>query len=150
MHPKVFEWFRDNIVQIAGDVPFFATQNEMLQQKGLPDAWVTMEIVEGATQRLTVGTRYFYQEHGSVTAVFVAKSGQGVLPGLVAGQRFADQIIDNPSQYLQIPLVEDNGREGTLRISNVGTPDPAPFEDGNWHLCSVVCAYTYDSVRGVA
>ncbi len=131
MHPKVFEWFTANIVAAAGsDVP--------------------MEVVDGATTRLTIGKKFLHREHGAVTAVFVAKSGTGLTASLAAGQRFADAMVNDPDTYFQTTLTEDDGRKGILQISNVGTPDPAPFEDGNWHLCSVVCAYTYDSVRGAA
>lgn len=146
MHPVVYDWFLANMQTFAGpDVPFIETQGTAPSQKNLPNIWMTMESDTSGMQRLTIGKQPIYREIGTVSCVFMTKSGLGIRDGLVAAQRLADEVRDN--RY-QTDLVEDSGRPGTLRIEDVSSPDPAPYEDGNWLLCSVICSYTYDSVRG--
>lgn len=146
MHPAVYDWFKANMQLFAGeDVPFHETQGQLVVQKNLPDLWMTMESDTSAISRLTIGGAAIFRESGTISCVFLGKSGRGIRDGLVAAQRLADEVRDN---HYQTELTEDSGRKGTLRLSDVSSPDPAPYEDGNWLLCTVVCAYTYDSVRG--
>lgn len=150
MHPVVYEWFKTNLPTFLGEgVPFFETQGQMLQQTNLPPMWATLELDTSAATWLSIGRPALHRESGTATAVFVAKSGKGVQPSLDAAQRFVDTLQDDKANY-QTELTEPSGRKGTLRIEGVGSPEPAPFEDGNWLLCSVVCVYSYDSVRGAA
>jgi len=146
MHPVVYDWFKANMQTMAGaEVPFYETQGIAPSNKNLPDLWMTMESDTSGMQRLTVGTQPIYREIGTVSCVFMGKSGLGIRAGLAAAQRLADDVRDN--RY-QTELTEESGRKGMLRIEDVSSPDPAPYEDGNWLLCTVVCSYTYDSVRG--
>lgn len=150
MHVAVYDWFFAQMQMFAGEgVPFYETQGKGMPNggKGLPDMWLTMEADTAALQRLTIGRNAIYRESGTVSCVFLGKSGVGIRDCLVAAQRLADYVRDN---VYQIELVEADGRGGTLRIENVSSPDPDPYEQGNWLLCSVMCAYTYDSVRGAA
>lgn len=146
MHPTVYDWFKDHMQQMVGpDVPFHETQGQLLVQKNLPDMWMTMETDTTSMNRITIGSPAIYREAGSVSCVYLIKSGRGFADSLVAAQRLADDMRDN---HYQTELTEVDGRAGTLRLENISSPDPAPYEDGNWLLCSVICAYTYDSVRG--
>lgn len=147
MHPVVYDWFKANMELFAGpDVPFHETQGQIPDNKNLPPMWLTMESDISTVQRLTIGLGALYRESGTVSCVFLAKSGLGIRDSLMAAQRLADEVRD---KHYQVELTESTGRKGTLRIENVSSPDPDPFEQGNWLLCSVICAYTYDSVRGV-
>jgi len=147
MNPVVYDWFRGRMAAGITDVPFYETQGIMLQQKELPEMWATMEVSNPGMLRLCVGEPALWREFGSLTVVFLGKSGRGVRDLLVQAQAFADTMREN---YYQIDLVEDSGTTGTLRVETIGSPEPDPYEDGNWMLCSVTCSYTYDSVRGAA
>lgn len=147
MNPVVYDWFRAQVDSGFEGVPFYATHGEMLQQKGLPNLWMTMETSNPSLDRLCVGNPALYRESGTVDIMFLVKSGRGPREALVAAQHFSDYMRNT---FKVVELVEDNGIVGNLQIPIVGAPDPDPFENGNWLLSSVSCTYTYDSVRGVA
>lgn len=149
MNPVVYDWFRARVEGGFEDAPFYATQGEMLEQKGLPNLWLTMETSNPSLDRLTVGNPALYRESGNVVFMFMIKSGLGPREALVAAQHFSDYMRNTFSPQA-IELTEDNGIVGNLQIPIVGAPDPDPFENGNWLLSSVSCTYTYDSVRGAA
>lgn len=142
-HPTVHTHFKARVPDVSG-VPFQETQGILRTQKGLPEVWCTLEYDDASTQRLTLGQVALWREYGTATVVFLAKAGHGPDELLRIGQAFADAMR---ADY-QNRLTEENGVIGTLRIENVGSPNPEPFEDGNWLVCSVACVYTYDSVRG--
>lgn len=146
MNPVVYGWFVQNIPALT-PVEFQETQGKLLSQKSLPELWCTVEWENGSRQRLTVGKRAIWREYGTATAVFVGKAGYGPAAVLAAAQQFAD-AVDVHEVIAGIELTEANDITGTMRIENVGTPNPEPYEDGNWLVCSVSCVYTYDSVRG--
>jgi len=142
-HPSVHTHFKVVVPDRSG-VPYQDTQGALRTQKGLPEVWCTLEYDNASVQRLTVGMPALYREYGTATAVFLAKAGHGPDELLRLGQAFADLMLAN----YQTTITEENGIVGTLRIENVSSPNPEPFEDGNWLVCSVACTYTYDSVRG--
>jgi len=147
MNPVVYDWFRARVDPGFEGAPFYATQGEMLEQKGLPNIWYTMETTNPTMDRLTIGDPALYREAGVVVIVFMVKAGRGPREALVAAQHFSDYMRNT---FKKVELTEDNGITGTLQFPLIGAPDPDPFENGNWLLCSVSCTYTYDSVRGVA
>ena len=146
MNPVVYKWFVATVPALT-PVEFQETQGILLAQKGLPDLWSTIEWDNGSRQRLTVGLRAIWREYGTATAIFLGKSGRGPTAVLEAAQAFAD-AMEVHDVVKGIKLVEPGDTTGKLRIENIGTPTPEPYEDDNWLVCSVSCVYTYDSVRG--
>lgn len=149
MHPVVYDWFKANMQSFSPGIPFYETQSVGMPNAGraLPDMWLTMETDTSGMQRLSVGVPAIFRESGTVSCVFLGKSGRGIRDCLVAAQKLADDVRDN---HYQTDLIEESGHKGTLRIEDVSSPDPDPYEQGNWLLCSVLCTYTYDSIRGAA
>lgn len=142
-NPVIYKWFKETIPANT-PLEFQETQGILVQQKGLPELWVTMEFDTGSRQRLSTGRRALWREFGTCTAVFLAKAGKGPEAVQLAAQAFADAM----GEVYQADLIEASGITGTLRIENIGTASADPYEDGNWLVCSVPCVYTYDSVRG--
>lgn len=147
MNPVVYDWFMARLEPGFEGAPFYRTQSEWLNEKNLPPIWFTWEMSNPTNDRLCIGEPALYRESGLVSVVFLEKSGRGVRASLVIAQHFADYMRNT---YKTMRLAEDNGIEGTLRLPIIGAPEPDPFENGNWSLCSVGFTYTYDSVRGTA
>lgn len=134
---------RELVKNLIPEAPFQKTIAILATPKNLPDLWCTLEFPDAGLQRLTVGETAIWREYGSFSLVLLAKSGYGEDALVELGSKLTRYARD-----LQTRLTEASGIVGSLRIDNVSPPNPEPYEDGNWATCSVVCVYTYDSVRG--
>ena len=140
----VKQWSERLVKAMVPSAPYQPTIGVLLEQKNLPEIWSTLEHADASNQRLTVGTSALWREFGNFTVILAGKAGFGPEPLEKLGQAFSDHAMPW-QERLRDPI---SGRWGTLRIDNVSPPNSEPYEDGNWLMCSVVCVYTYDSVRG--
>lgn len=141
--PVVREFAEKLIKQVMPEAPFQPTIGVLVTKKDLPELWSTLEFGTAVDQRLTIGRRYLNRETNNFDVILLGKAGFGPDPLIALLGKFRDVATD-----LSLRLTDTNGRSGTFRLDSVGPPNSEPFEDGNWLLASVVCVYTYDSVRG--
>ena len=147
MSSNLIRNFARALVQyVVPEAPFQKTISTIEQQKNLPDLWCTLEFTDAGSQRLTVGVSALWREFGSFSLVLLGKSGYGEEELTKLGEKF-ERYARDLQQRVTDPAT---GITGKLRIENVSPPNAEPYEDGNWASCSVVCTYTYDSVRGAA
>lgn len=146
MTSTVVKAYAEGIVRtVLPNAPFQDTIGVLWTQKDLPEVWSTIEYSDSGNQRLTIGRPALWREFGSFTVTIVGKSGFGVDALQRMGESVSDLLQDQTER-----LIEANGISGMFRFDSVGLPNPEQYEDGNWIICSVVCVYTYDSVRGAA
>lgn len=144
--PHVRQWFMDKIRELAPAAPFQETEGVLVVQRDLPEMWSTLEFDIGGNQRLTVGRTYIEREFGNATILFLMKSGRGPAELLRVAQQFTDRL---KNLYQEEIYEELTGMKGTARFENVSPPNSEPYEDGNWLVVTVTCAFSYDSIRGI-
>jgi hypothetical protein len=134
----------DLVPRLVPEAPFQETDGILVNQKGLPEIWSTLEFDTGSNQKLSIGRSYLEREYGTCTVLFLIKAGRGPQVALEIGQAFADKA----KALYQEDIKEASGVKATARLENVGPPNGEPYEDGNWLVCSVACVYSYDAIRG--